>query len=678
MPTIDQLPDALAASDTDEFIVSQGGIARKITRAQLLTGVQSSLTVGSGQILAGPPNGIGSPQSVTVGNNLILSDGTLSAAGSTYSIGSLPPGVTPGASDLVGVSESGTDVSVTYASFMSGISGLSGINLSAQSVVPTGSTSAQTLANLAANTLPRSGGQITGPLLLASDPTQTSQAATKRYVDQRVLRTGDTMTGTLTLAADPTQPLLAATKEYVDTRLYMNGDQPFSGDPYSSPEAVQLGGFAFNDGRAITIRGAPYGYYDTGTLISVVATQNTLFDTRAGINGGFEQGVPAMAGDPDFDSVLLYVQPTAMTPRIVASGVAYDACNVYFNPPLTPAQVALLRTSMWIITNSIDPSLPVTYISNPLPRPTGTNPTLPYTRRYASTIVGWAANGTSIQVSGWTVPGSGQTASGQVPGTSNLDTTGGHTTPTVFIGAPTKQFAQNWFMEYNPTGNPDSQIHQLTGLEVDLDNNGTDHYQICYQGMVIGYNSINPNGAASDGQALKPTDDSFCLLLYGGETMPVGLRTHWFSAAQWDGDGIWIPGPAEGSPAPPVGSTNLLAEFFQYIDSNIQRLLIWGSRDSNAGQGGWPDASRQGGWPDASLRIGLQIGGAKGTLTGAQMGQVVFNPPGILGGVGLAGSTAFGLYVTSSGAIVLPSLPTSPSGLPHGSLWRNGNTVNIV
>lgn len=60
------------------------------------------------------------------------------------------------------------------------------------------------------------------------------------------------------------------------------------------------------------------------------------------------------------------------------------------------------------------------------------------------------------------------------------------------------------------------------------------------------------------------------------------------------------------------------------------------------------------------------------------MGQVVFNPPGILGGVGLAGSTAFGLYVTSSGAIVLPSLPTSPSGLPHGSLWRNGNTVNIV
>ena len=218
MPTIDQLPDALAASDADEILVSQGGVARKMTRAQLLAGVQPSLTMGSGQILAGPSTGTGAPQPVTVGSNLIVANGTLSAAGSTYSIAGLPPGNTPIASNLVGVSENGTDVSVTYAMFMSGIAGLSGINLSAQSVVPTGSTSAQTLANFAANTLPRSGGQVTGPLLLASDPTQPSQAATKRYADQRVLRTGDTMTGVLTLAADPTRPLQAATKEYVDSQ----------------------------------------------------------------------------------------------------------------------------------------------------------------------------------------------------------------------------------------------------------------------------------------------------------------------------------------------------------------------------------------------------------------------------------------------------------------------------
>src|SRR5208283_3187877 len=185
MPTIDQLPDALAASDSDELLVSQGGVARKMTRRQLLAGVQPTLSMGSGELLAGPSTGSGTPQAVAVGSNLILANGTLSASGPTYSIGSLPAGITPVASNLVGVSESGTDVSVTYATFMSGISGLSGINLSGQSVVPTGSTTAQTLANLAANTLPRSGGQVTGPLLLSSDPTQPIQAATKEYVDNQ-------------------------------------------------------------------------------------------------------------------------------------------------------------------------------------------------------------------------------------------------------------------------------------------------------------------------------------------------------------------------------------------------------------------------------------------------------------------------------------------------------------
>ncbi|MBV8525086.1 MAG: hypothetical protein JOY71_23685 [Acetobacteraceae bacterium] len=183
MPTLDQLPTALAASDTDELLVSQGGIARKMTRAQLLVGLQQSLSLAAGEILVGPSSGVGAPQTVTLGSNLILANGTLSASGPTYSISSLMPGTTPTASNLVGVSQSGTDASVSYAMFMSGLSGLSGINLSSHSVVPTGSSTAQSLANFAANTLPRTGGQLTGPLLLAADPTQPSQAATKRYVD---------------------------------------------------------------------------------------------------------------------------------------------------------------------------------------------------------------------------------------------------------------------------------------------------------------------------------------------------------------------------------------------------------------------------------------------------------------------------------------------------------------
>jgi hypothetical protein len=59
MPTIDDLAPASSASDSDEFIVSQAGIVRKITRAQVLNGVQSQLAVPSGSLLGIPAAGLG-------------------------------------------------------------------------------------------------------------------------------------------------------------------------------------------------------------------------------------------------------------------------------------------------------------------------------------------------------------------------------------------------------------------------------------------------------------------------------------------------------------------------------------------------------------------------------------------------------------------------------------------
>ena len=48
MPTIDQLDAVLATSDADELPISQGGAARKITRGQLLTGLQPQLAIRAG------------------------------------------------------------------------------------------------------------------------------------------------------------------------------------------------------------------------------------------------------------------------------------------------------------------------------------------------------------------------------------------------------------------------------------------------------------------------------------------------------------------------------------------------------------------------------------------------------------------------------------------------------
>jgi hypothetical protein len=79
------------------------------------------------------------------------------------------------------------------------------------------------------------GDTLTGPLLLASDPTTALQAATKQYVDTATSSigagtflplAGGSLTGFLTLHSDPTTALQAATKQYVDTKQAALGYTP--------------------------------------------------------------------------------------------------------------------------------------------------------------------------------------------------------------------------------------------------------------------------------------------------------------------------------------------------------------------------------------------------------------------------------------------------------------------
>ncbi len=77
MPTIDDLAPASSASDSDEFIVSQAGIVRKITRAQVLNGVQSQIAVPSNSLLGNSGSGIGTVEVIAVGRNLSFNGSTL-------------------------------------------------------------------------------------------------------------------------------------------------------------------------------------------------------------------------------------------------------------------------------------------------------------------------------------------------------------------------------------------------------------------------------------------------------------------------------------------------------------------------------------------------------------------------------------------------------------------------
>jgi hypothetical protein len=221
MPTIDQLAPATSASDADEFIVTQAGIARKVTRAQVLNGVQTQLIVPAGSLLGGVGTGMGVPRAITIGENLSLNGSTLSAAASPFSIHALPSGTVPASGDLVSMSQGGASVAVTYGQLLAGLSEAADVDLSQAVVTPIGATIGQTLAQLAANMIGLAGGTMIGSLTLVGAPAASGQAANKAYVDQQIYTalalSGGSMSGVLSLSAPPQHPLDSATKGYADS-----------------------------------------------------------------------------------------------------------------------------------------------------------------------------------------------------------------------------------------------------------------------------------------------------------------------------------------------------------------------------------------------------------------------------------------------------------------------------
>ena len=256
-------------------------------------------------------------------------------------------------------------------------------------------------------------------------------------------------------------------------------------DIYQNPVSV-------NSLGAQTMRAQPYGFYDMGTVLSLVATTLPLSSSRAGINGGFEAGVPAIAAYGYFDSVTLYDSVVASPPPLVLHTVTYDATHVYPATPLSPTQIAALRSNMWVLTNSIDSTV------SPTPAvPNGLPPQI----HYGSFVTGWASDGTSVTVVGWTVPGSGHTAGGQVPPTGNLDP--GAPNATAYFGAPDNRFGGNVVMQSNHTAFPDDRTRSLQGIEFDFQNYDTTNYSLGVYGLSLDYSGINGASPTADGYGLK-------------------------------------------------------------------------------------------------------------------------------------------------------------------------------
>lgn len=138
MPTIPDLPSAAAAASTDLFPVSQGGITRAASLSQVTAGLQPSIALASGQLLGRISAGTGSVETITVGSNLSLANGTLAATATPFTIAALPGGASPQAADLVAIAQSGSNKALPYSQLMAGLSSQTGLDLSTLSVTPTG------------------------------------------------------------------------------------------------------------------------------------------------------------------------------------------------------------------------------------------------------------------------------------------------------------------------------------------------------------------------------------------------------------------------------------------------------------------------------------------------------------------------------------------------------------
>jgi parallel beta-helix repeat protein len=151
MPTIGQLPAASSVADTDEIAIFQNGQTLAATRAQLLAGVQATLTLPQNTLLGGIGPGTAAPVPISVGANLSLTGATLSATAKPFVIPALPAGTTPAPADLVPIGQSGANAAVSYANFLAGLGGVAGLPGGALTAKATGAATTRTLAAIAAN-----------------------------------------------------------------------------------------------------------------------------------------------------------------------------------------------------------------------------------------------------------------------------------------------------------------------------------------------------------------------------------------------------------------------------------------------------------------------------------------------------------------------------------------------
>lgn len=217
--------------------------------------------------------------------------------------------------------------------------------LSAEANAANAQQSAEDAATTLANVVQKTGGTMTGLLVLSGDPVAALGASTKQYTDTRVLRSGDTMTGFLTLNANPTNNLHAATKIYTDTAdalkvskagdsmsgaLTVNstitGNSIVSNGAISSNDSVAGIGYVSGAGASVT----QLISQTTAVIINNICGSIVLFSAAPGLNTWYSFTVTNGAVD-ETDVILINQKTGANKYDIIITAVANGSFQVSFS-----------------------------------------------------------------------------------------------------------------------------------------------------------------------------------------------------------------------------------------------------------------------------------------------------------------------------------------------------------
>ena len=83
MPTLSELPESLTSLDTDQVLIDRDGTTMVTTAAALREPMQKRLTLATGKLLGRVGVFPGGPEPVSLGEGLVLEDGTLSVVPAT-------------------------------------------------------------------------------------------------------------------------------------------------------------------------------------------------------------------------------------------------------------------------------------------------------------------------------------------------------------------------------------------------------------------------------------------------------------------------------------------------------------------------------------------------------------------------------------------------------------------